>query len=418
VTPPGAETVDVTVTVGGVTSIPADSRQFTYIPVVTALSPATGPENGGTNVSITGAGFALAETNVVFGGKPAASVTCSSATSCMAVSPSGIGTVDLSVTVGGQASGRGPGDLFTYQTADRRGWLHWYSGNSAALRELRYRLVTYDSARANVLLFGASPIDSVPPETWTWNDNDKSAWSQQSPAASPFMGTGLGFSSNNNTAVLFGGLRLAGRKIVLIDSTSLWDGSNWSFVPLGVRPPARTDESMVFDAARGKVILFGGCSNFGCGDKLFNDTWTWDGQTWTQEHPLNSPPARGGASMAFNAADNTIVLFGGQDSINHALGDTWIWNGSNWVQQQPAASPGPRAHGGLAFHPTVHGLLLFGGDLPQILLDTWTWDGTTWRQVVTTGGPQVPPVAMVYDEAARLIFFLDTDAETWSWGGP
>ena len=97
--------------------------------------------------------------------------------------------------------------------------------------------------------------------------------------------------------------------------------------------------------------------------------------------------------MSFNATDNTIAFFGGQDSINHALWDTWIWNGSNWVQQQLTVSPSPRAHAGLAFHPALRGLLLFGGDLPQIL-DTWTWDGATWKQVVTTGGPQEAPMAM------------------------
>jgi hypothetical protein len=177
---------------------------------------------------------------------------------------------------------------------------------------------------------------------------------------------------------------------------------------------------MVFDAARGKVVLFGGCSSLAC-TNAFNDTWTWDGQTWRQESPLAAPSPRWGASIAFNAADNTIVLFGGQDSVNHVLGDTWIWNGSNWTQQQPAASPSPRAVAGLAFHPALKGLLLFGGAAPQLVLDTWTWNGATWKQVVTTGGPQVEPVAMVYDEAARLIFFLGIDGETtttWTWGGP
>jgi hypothetical protein len=52
------------------------------------------------------------------------------------------------------------------------------------------------------------------------------------------------------------------------------------------------------------------------------------------------------------------------------------------------------------------------------LNDAWTWDGSTWKQVATTGGPQATPVAMVYDEDANLIFFLDTDRETWTWGGP
>ena len=421
VTPPGAGTVDVTVTVSGATSLPADSRRFSYVPVVRALTPSSGPENGGTKVSIAGAGFAqdvagVPQTTVVFGGNSAASVSCSSTTSCVAVSPNGTGTVDLAVEVGGQVSASSPSDRFTYGPPDRRGWLHWHSAQSAALRELSTLLVTYDGARKSVLLFGASPADLIPPQTWTWND--KNTWSQLFPA-SPFMGTALAFGGNNNKAVLFGGLRPVGRGTVLINSTSLWDGSNWSSVSPGVSPPARTGGSMVFDAARGKVLLFGGCSKLGCSNTpLFNDTWTWDGHTWTQEHPLNAPSPRGGASMAFNAADNTIVLFGGQDSINHPLGDTWIWNGSNWIQRQPTTSPGPRAHAGLAFHPALRGLLLFGGDLPQILNDAWTWDGSTWKQVATTGGPQATPVAMVYDEDANLIFFLDTDRETWTWGGP
>jgi hypothetical protein len=424
IAPPGPGTVDVIVTVGGATSLPADSGHFIYVPVVTAVNPASGPENGGTDVSITGAGFAravtgIAQTTIAFGGNPAASVTCSSATSCLAVSPSGAGTVDLRVTVGGQVSAIGPSDRFTYTAPDRRGWLHWRSGNSAALQQLRELLVTYDSARKCVLLFGAWLAGEIPPQTWTWND--KSGWSQLSPKTSPYMGTGLAFSSKNNTAVLFGALAPRGGRgfgTILIDSTSLWDGSNWSIIPPGVRPPARADESMVFDAARGKVLLFGGCPSVACFiTPPFNDTWTWDGQTWTQAHPVSAPPPRAGASMAFNPADNTVVLFGGQDG-NHALGDTWIWNGSNWIQQQPKVSPPPRSHAGLAFHPALPGLLLFGGDLPQILLDTWTWDGANWKQVHTTGGPQAPPVAMVYDEDAKLIFVLDTDRETWTWGGP
>src|SRR5262249_33721096 len=98
------------------------------------------------------------------------------------------------------------------------------------------------------------------------------------------------------------------------------------------------------------------------------------------------------------------------------LGDTWIWNGANWVQRQPNMSPSPRSHAALAFHPDLRGLLLFGGNLP-LVFDTWTWDGATWKQMTTTSAPQRPPVGMVFDEDARLIFLLDTDGETWTWGG-
>jgi hypothetical protein len=269
-----------------------------------------------------------------------------------------------------------------------------------------------------VLLFVGSREGT---ETWTWDD--KSTWSKRLPATSPpFPGTGLAFNSSNKTAVLFGGLMPVGPRLLrLLDTTQLWDGSNWSVAPSGVRPPARIGESMVFDAARKNVVLFGGCRTFACTDALLNDTWTWDGESWRQESPLVAPSPRWGASMTFNPADNTIVLFGGKNSITHFLGDTWIWDGKDWKQQQPAASPSPRAAAGLAFHPALNGLLLFGGDSLKTTLDTWTWNGTTWKQLVGSDGPPVDPLAMVYDEAARLIFFVGIDGETmttWTWGGP
>src|SRR5206468_12196307 len=139
-------------------TLPSDSGQFTYVPVVTAVSPTSGPENGGTKVSITGAGFAqgVGETTVVFGRNAAASVTCSGATSCMAVSPGGSGTVDLRVTGGGQISAIGPSNRFTYTAANRTGWLQWHSGSGPSSELLHFALATYDSARAGVLLFAGS----------------------------------------------------------------------------------------------------------------------------------------------------------------------------------------------------------------------------------------------------------------------
>src|SRR5206468_8221273 len=133
----------------------------------------------------------------------------------------------------------------------------------------------------------------------------------QAPATSPpFVGTGLAFNSSNKTAVLYGGLKPVGAHgLIPLDTTWLWDGSNWSFAAPGARPPARIGESMVYDAARGNVVLFGGCSRIACTD-AFNDTWTWDGQTWRHESPLAAPSPRWRASTGFNAADNTVVLFG------------------------------------------------------------------------------------------------------------
>lgn len=65
-------------------------------PSVTAISPASGLELGGTAVTITGANFTDA-TDVYFG-TTAATFTVDSDTSIRATSPAGTGTVDLTVS--------------------------------------------------------------------------------------------------------------------------------------------------------------------------------------------------------------------------------------------------------------------------------------------------------------------------------
>ena len=84
-------------------------------PVVTSVSPATGPAAGGTSVIITGSEFTPTSA-VSFGGVPAASVTVSSPTSITATSPASTfaGPVDITVTTVNGTSATGPNDVFTY----------------------------------------------------------------------------------------------------------------------------------------------------------------------------------------------------------------------------------------------------------------------------------------------------------------
>jgi hypothetical protein len=75
---------------------------------------------------------------------------------------------------------------------------------------------------------------------------------------------------------------------------------------------------MTYDAARGRVVLFGGFD----GSRL-GDTWEWDGTTWSEiSHPV-SPSARSSHAMAYDAARGRVILFGGLDG-SLRLGDTWL----------------------------------------------------------------------------------------------
>ncbi|MBE0610789.1 MAG: IPT/TIG domain-containing protein, partial [Dehalococcoidia bacterium] len=94
-----AGTVDVLVTTAQGTSANTAADDYTYgdLPVVTSLSPTTGPIAGGTVVTITGTGFTGA-TSVTFGGT-AAVITAVTATTITVTAPAHTaGTVDVLVT--------------------------------------------------------------------------------------------------------------------------------------------------------------------------------------------------------------------------------------------------------------------------------------------------------------------------------
>jgi hypothetical protein len=83
-------------------------------PTVVRLNPGGGPRSGGTPVSITGSGFTGA-TEVKFGSQPASSFQVESETSISALSPPGLGSVDVTVTTPAGTSSTSAADRFEYQ---------------------------------------------------------------------------------------------------------------------------------------------------------------------------------------------------------------------------------------------------------------------------------------------------------------
>jgi alpha-tubulin suppressor-like RCC1 family protein len=110
--------VDVTVTTMWGTSATSTADLFKYTPVVTGVSPNTGPTAGGTNVTVTGAGFVEGanKTRFKFGTVKGTSVNCTSTTSCTVTSPPhAAGTVDVRAIANKLVSAKNPpADQFTY----------------------------------------------------------------------------------------------------------------------------------------------------------------------------------------------------------------------------------------------------------------------------------------------------------------
>ena len=119
IAPPGpAGTVDVTVVTPIGTSAISPTDHFTYTdgPIVTGVSPSSGPPSGGTSVAIAGLQLTGA-TSVDFGATPAASFTVNSDSSITATSPvEGPGMVDVTVTGPRGVSVISTQDQFAYQS--------------------------------------------------------------------------------------------------------------------------------------------------------------------------------------------------------------------------------------------------------------------------------------------------------------
>jgi hypothetical protein len=111
--------VDVTVTnITSGTSPTSANDKFTYIgiPVVTGISPGSGPAAGGTSVTITGTNLTGAST-VTFGAT-GGSITANTATSITATSPAhAAGQIHVTVTTAGGTSSTSSSDQFTYVAA-------------------------------------------------------------------------------------------------------------------------------------------------------------------------------------------------------------------------------------------------------------------------------------------------------------
>ncbi len=190
-------------------------------------------------------------------------------------------------------------------------------------------------------------------------------------------------------------------------------------------PSPRGAHAMVYDSCRGVVVLYGGAA----GSTLFGDTWEWDGYHWTNVTPAGaSPPALVSHSMAFDEQRCVTVLLGGSDVVGAYHNETWEWDGITWTQRFPALSPPARTGGAMVYDSTRHVVVLFGGYHPGMLNDLWYWDGETWQEVPTTSPKPSPRtgVAMAYDPVRdRTVVFGGSvipvpcapdniDGETWA----
>jgi len=272
------------------------------------------------------------------------------------------------------------------------------------LQPRQFATIAHDSTHHQFLLFGGTYGSQRFNDTWLLNSLaalGPVGWTPENltryPAAR--ISSSAAYDPGNREYVLFGGrvqqatpascspgtLPAHLKTDYFCGDTWVYNFQTWVQMTPALSPSAREGHAMVYDAAHGQVVLFGGTA--AASSTPLNDTWIWNGTTWKQALPAHSPPARLWHSMAYDPVHQQVLLFGG-DSGTQFLNDTWIWNGTDW-QPAPlqATPPPPRTSAGLDYDPVTDSMVLCSGTtwttkrIGTPVLDAWSWNGSQWHQL-------------------------------------
>lgn len=238
-------------------------------------------------------------------------------------------------------------------------------------------------APAHGLLSSASSVITVGNGTFNWSD-------ATSTTGSPFSASDLVFTTEDPAdgyllAVVYNQTSGGGPW-----STQTWCicSGVWKELTPAQEPGPHSYPSLAWDAADGYVVLFGGADFVS--NAYYNDSWAFSKGNWTHLVTPRAPSPRYMAAMTYDPSLSALVLVGGYDG--NILGDEWKYSAGNWTPLSTnSPSPGPRYGEGLAFDNSTDQMILFGGlgntssnsDGWGTLNDTWSLDGTNWTLLVT-----------------------------------
>lgn len=238
-------------------------------------------------------------------------------------------------------------------------------------------------------------------------------WSQDGPA--PRNHTAAIYDVSTDQLVAFGGVQngTAGAlNDVWSEQQIVADGQlsnptmNWVQVsPTGTAPSARFGHSAVYDSTSNRMIVFGGGSS---PTSCLSDSWlledansTQGTPAWVSLAPTSTPPARMNHVAAYNASQNVMIVFGGNNCAGGYLSDVWVLSNANgnggtpmWTQLSPTGSgPTARENASAVYDSTNNVLTIYAGDSGGAgFSDVWTLsnaDGSggtpAWTQLAPTG---------------------------------
>jgi hypothetical protein len=221
-------------------------------------------------------------------------------------------------------------------------------------------------------------------------------------------------------------------------------------------PTPRYWPGMAFDAARGRVVLFGGSNSALGSSETCDDTglaicggpMEWDGGAWSAPVIEGDEPAPSDSARAvWDSARGRTMLFGGKGAFGGCGRDSsfcaklWAYDGERFELLDRGGdgseAPQGRSNHIMAYDSRRDRVVLYGGIADQeseycsmttvgiLCRDTWEWDGERWELALGDGPPGFRRfAAATYDDANGQVLMFGGETpdspplpETWAWDG-
>jgi hypothetical protein len=309
-------------------------------------------------------------------------------------------------------------------------WSMLDNGSGPPARSEHRAVVVYDAFGAYMLVSGGYlQYGGATNDVWVWNMGSNPRWTAYPPGTLPPARTSatMVYDDLRGRAVIIGGWNYG----TLEDAWAIGSAGRavYELTPPGTPPPGRAGHAVIYDAARRRMVMYGGFPN---------DLWAYDLETdgWSRMPASGTPPSRRSEHTAvYDPVRQRMIVFGGRNP-GITTGDNELWQLTlgeeppHW-STLPATGgpPAPRYDHSAIYDPVRDRMIVFGGFNNQgYVRDVWALSLSsvpTWSQIAPASVPTAVSARLghtaIYDPVGdRMVVFGGDDnldygrGETWA----
>ena len=255
-------------------------------------------------------------------------------------------------------------------------WTDLPAAEPSAVPARRYSHATMFDALRDRLLVTGGYANGWQSDLWAWSE--PGGWQSLATSGTPFPDVGGAASAYDSFRdrwfFLSGGnAQYFGHKLDRLGALALAGTPAWSAPLASGAPPGRSDHSAIYDAVRDRIVVFGGRRRISASDDTgwgYDDTWALSLATmgWSAITPAGTlPPPRGAHQAFYDAARDRMIVFGGNryagDYVIEPLDDAWTLSLGGTPAWTPLGPPAPES-GEALLDPESDRLVVFapGGE--------------------------------------------------------